>query len=92
VVKAGLGWNMGDWEADLFLHYQSNTSGLRSMGQRRDLVPVGAYATADARLAYRLTDNVTLAVSGQNLIDSPQQQTSGPQVERQFFITLTIGK
>jgi iron complex outermembrane receptor protein len=92
VVKAGLGWNMGDWEADLFLHYQSNTSGLRSMGQRRDLVPVGAYATADARLAYRLTDNVTLAVSGQNLIDSPQQQTSGPQVERQFFVTLTIGK
>ena len=91
VVNAGLGWDMGDWEADVFLHYQSDTSGLRSMGQKRVLVPVGAYATADARLAYRLTDAITLAISGQNLIDSPQPQTSGPQVERQFFVTLTIG-
>lgn len=91
VLKAGLGYDVDAWETDVFLHYQSNTAGLRSMAQGRFLVPVGAYGTLDARIAYHLADNVTVAVSGQNLLDSPQQQTSGPQVERQFFVTLTVG-
>lgn len=91
VVKAGVGRDFGAWEADMFLHYQSSTAGLRSTAQGRFLVPVDAFASLDARLAYHLTDNITLALSGQNLIDSPQQQTSGPHVERQFFVTLTIG-
>jgi iron complex outermembrane receptor protein len=91
VVKAGLGRDFGAWEADMFFHYQSSTAGLRSMGPARVLVPIDAYTSLDARLAYHLADNITLALSGQNLIDAPQQQTSGPQVERQFFVTLTVG-
>jgi hypothetical protein len=54
------------------------------------LVPVEAYVSLDGRVAYRLTDWATLAVSGQNLLQSPQQQTSGPAVERRVFATLNV--
>lgn len=95
VVKSNLGWDNGVWSVDLFLQYQSDSAGLRRFqpgeGSGRILVPVGAFTTVDARLAYRLLDNVTLALSGQNLFNGVQQQTSGPDVERQVFITLSIG-
>jgi hypothetical protein len=53
-------------------------------------VPVQAYVSADARIGYRLTEWATFAISGQNLLVSPQQQTSGPKVERRIFGTLSI--
>ena len=51
------------------------------------LVPIPGYVTADARIAYRLTDRLTLAVSGDNLLTSPQRQTSSAAVERQVMVT-----
>jgi hypothetical protein len=44
----------------------------------------------DGRVAYRLMDWATLSVSGQNLLQSPQKQTSGAAVERQVFATLSV--
>jgi iron complex outermembrane receptor protein len=89
LFKASLGWARGDWEADTYLNYQSRTLGLRSTVTGSALAPVGAYVSLDARIAYRLTDWATLAISGQNLLQSPQQQTSGPDVERRVFATLS---
>ena len=89
VIKAGLGWTQGAWEVDAYLGYQSNTAGLRPSGFGSELVPIGAYVSLDGRVAYRLTDRATLAVSGQNLLQSPQQQTSGPAVERRIFATVS---
>ena len=54
------------------------------------LAPIGAYVSVDARAAYRLTDWATLAVSGQNLLQSPQRQTAGADVERQVLATLSV--
>jgi iron complex outermembrane receptor protein len=90
VVKASLGWTLGAWEADAFLGYQSNTEGLQVSGCATALAPVGAYISFDGRIAYRLTDWAALAVSGQNLLQSPQRQTSGPAVERRVFATLSV--
>ena len=90
LIKAGLGWARGSWEADAYLGYQSTTSGLRMAGYGTGLVPVGAYAALDGRLAYRLADWATIAVSGKNLLQSTQRQTSGPDVERQVFATLSV--
>jgi hypothetical protein len=59
-------------------------------GYGTGLVPVGAYAALDGRLAYRLADWATIAVSGKNLLQSTQRQTSGPDVERQVFATLSV--
>ena len=90
LIKGNLGWARGGWEVDTYLNYQSATFGLRNTaGIATGLVPVGAYVSLDARVAYRLTDWATLAVSGQNLLQSPQQQTSGPAVERRVFATLS---
>ena len=90
LVKTNLGWDRDAWSTDIFLQFQSDTIGLRRFGPRRFFVPISSFATADARVAYRLSDNVTLAISGQNLLNGSQQQTSGPDVERQFFVTLSI--
>jgi len=92
VVKANLGWASGPWEIDTYLHYQSPTRGLESLplGAGSFLSPVPDYLSVDARIAYRLTDWATLAISGQNLGVPGQQQTSGPRVERSVFATLSF--
>lgn len=90
VVKADLGWDGQAWSADLFLNYQSDSAGLRHVEPGRILVPIGAYTSVDARLGYRFNDHVSLSLSGQNLLEGSQQQTSGPAVERQFFVTLSV--
>jgi outer membrane receptor for ferrienterochelin and colicins len=90
LVKASLGWSRGNWEADVYAGFQSAISGLQPAGFGTALVPVGAYVSVDGRVAYRLTDWATLSVSGQNLLQSPQRQTSGAAVERQVFATISV--
>jgi len=90
LVKANLGWTSGNWEADVYAGYQSNTSGLQPGVFGTVLVPVGSYVSIDGRVAYRLADWATLSVSGQNVLQSPQRQTSGAAVERQVFATLSV--
>ncbi|GAA0545543.1 iron complex outermembrane receptor protein [Rhizomicrobium palustre] len=90
VLKAGLGWDFERISTDLYMNFQSQSGGMRRVGTKRVLVPVGAFTALDARIAYRLTDHISLALSGQNLFDDVQQQTSGPNVERQFFLTLSL--
>jgi hypothetical protein len=46
--------------------------------------------SVDGRVAYRLTDWVTIAVSGQNLLQSPQMQTTGLAVERQIIAAVSV--
>ncbi|MDE1939759.1 MAG: hypothetical protein KGI68_12105, partial [Alphaproteobacteria bacterium] len=79
-------------EVDAYLNYQSRVSGLQTTGINTYLVPIGTYASLDGRLAYRLTDWATVSVSGQNLLQSAQRQTSGPYIERQIFATLTLNR
>jgi iron complex outermembrane receptor protein len=90
LVKAGLGWSSGPWEANVFMQFQSESAGLRRVGPFRLLFPVHPFTTFDARLAYKIADHWTLAVSGRDLVNAEQQQTSGPDVQRQFFVTLSI--
>lgn len=91
VLKAGLGWRSERWEADAYMLFQSDSAGLRRFGPARLLVPIQPFTTVDARLSYRISDHVSLAISGQDLLNAEQQQTSGPNVERQFFVTLAFG-
>jgi hypothetical protein len=44
----------------------------------------------DARLGYRLSDRIDLALSGQGLTHAEQRQTAAPAVERRIFGTLQI--
>lgn len=92
VVKGSLGWSHGPWEADAFLHYQSRSHGLVGTlaGTSATLEPIAPYAALDGRVGYALGRHVTLSVSGQNLLQSTQKQTSGPSVERRLYGTLTV--
>lgn len=90
-VKANLGWARGNWEADVAAYYQSATQGLISTFTGSGLSPVQNYFNADARIGYRINENLTVAVSGQNLLQSRQVQTSGPAIERRIFLNLSAG-
>jgi iron complex outermembrane receptor protein len=90
LIKAGLGWADGHWEADGYINWQSDTNGLRLSGLGTTRVPVGSFASVDARIGYRLARWATIAVSGQNLLQAQQRQTSGPEVGRQLYLTLSL--
>ncbi len=94
VVNANLGWSQGPWEVDGYLRYKSRFFGIQG-GNLFDpvgsLVRIPDYVSVDARIAYRVTDNLTLAFSGQNLLQSPQKQTSAPEVERRVYVTASVG-
>ncbi len=90
VVKANLGWAQGPWEIDGYLRYQSRTGSIQggsAFFPVGTLVRIPDYVTADARIAYRITERLTLALSGQNLLDLPQMQTSAAEVERRVYVT-----
>lgn len=91
-VNAHLGYTRGAFQADVFGVYWSDTERLIAFDAGPlnfpTLVPVDGGFNADARLAYTW-NNVTLAVEGHNLLDSPQQQTSGPEVGRRVTGSLT---
>ncbi|TAL04370.1 MAG: TonB-dependent receptor [Rhodospirillaceae bacterium] len=93
LANANLGWAHGKWEIDGFVRFQSRSRGLEtllgSLGSTR-LVQIPAYTSTDGRIGYKITEHVTLAISGQNLTASSQQQTSGPAVERRVLGTLTV--
>jgi len=87
-LKANLGWERGAWEADVAAYYQSATRGLVATVTGTGLIPVQDYFNTDARIGYRINKSLTLSVSGQNLVQSRQIQTSGPPVERRIFVNL----
>lgn len=92
LFNANLGWAHGGWGIDGFARYQSATHGLlpNFNGSGTTLAPIAAYVAVDARIACKVSRSWTVALSGQNLLDSPQRQTSGPDVERQVSITATL--
>jgi len=92
VVNANLGWSKGAREIDGYLRYQSrfdSIQGLSAFIPAGVLVRIPDYVSVDARVAYRINKHVTVAVSGQNLLDSPQRQTSAPAVERIVLFTVS---
>jgi iron complex outermembrane receptor protein len=96
-LNASLGWTKGAWEVDGYLKYQSSTLGLQGpdaivfppAGALGSLVQVPGYTSVDARIAYSMDDKLVFSLSGQNLLDSEQRQTSGPDVERRVLATAT---
>ena len=94
VVNGNLGWSSDKWETDGFFRYESNfysvgsSSGVGSGGPI--LVRIRNYVSVDGRVAYKLTKDMTLALSSQNLLHNNQHQAVTPNVERRVLCTLTI--
>ncbi|MES2219044.1 MAG: TonB-dependent receptor [Pseudomonadota bacterium] len=92
VVNGNLGWSKGPWEIDGYVRYRSNFYSIRgNLGNSTKLlVAIKNYTAVDARIAYKITKDVTLALSGQNLTQGSQQQTSAPDIQRRVLCTLTV--
>lgn len=85
--NVAFGWANPTWEIDSFVRYQSKFDFFNTSGG--GLSEISSYVTVGARAAYRLENGLTFAVSGQNLLDDEQRQTTGLRAERrvQFAIT-----
>jgi iron complex outermembrane receptor protein len=91
VVNARLGWSNNAWEVDGYLRYESAFQGVTLDAANSSigvLQPISSYVSIDARVGYRLTDRLVLAISGQGLARSTQRQTAGSLVERRAFATV----
>ena len=85
-ANASLGWAGGKWSVDGFVHY---TSAFDSYALNTGvLTPIKAYTTLAANVAYAITPKMSVALSGQNLGNSHQVQTTGLRVPQTVFLTL----
>ena len=53
------------------------------------LRPVDAYVTFAGRVARNFGDGLTVALSGQNLFEDGQRQTSGLEAERRVLLSVS---
>jgi outer membrane receptor for ferrienterochelin and colicins len=92
VVVAGGGYTYGRWEFDVQSKWQSWFLDYRANPDDVTLQPikVGNYVTADARAGYRLSDNITVALSAQQFNVSQLLVSAGPPIQRRVFLSLTI--
>ena len=91
VVVLGGGYTRGRWEFDLQSRWQSWFVDYRpGLIAKLQPVRVGNYVTADVRVAYRLTDHVTIALTADQFNVSHLEASEGPPIERRVFVTFTV--
>jgi iron complex outermembrane receptor protein len=91
IVLCG-GYSVGKWEFDLQTRWQSWFLDYRANPADVTLQPivVGNYLLADARAGYRLTDNITVALSLLQFNTSHMLVSAGPPIERRAFVSVTV--
>jgi iron complex outermembrane receptor protein len=92
VVIVGGGYTRGKLEIDAQARWQSRyTDLIRQTIQSPTLTPiyVSDYVNVMARVGYNLTDNLTLALTGQQFYISRLVQTAGPPVQRTVIASVT---
>jgi hypothetical protein len=91
VVLTG-GYTYDRWEFDVQSRWQSWFLDYRVNPMAVTLLPVKVnnYFLADARVGYRVSDNITSALSALQFNASSLQVSAGPPIERRVFLTLTI--
>ncbi len=93
------GYSYKSWDFDLFGRYSSSFSlpnpnpqfgiyGL--MGGTFNKYTIPAYVTIDARIAYNLTDKLSVAINLVNFQSKSTPFSNAPPVERQGYLTLGI--
>lgn len=90
-MNVKLGYSNGPWEADALAYYVSDSKQFRTTGGGATFTfeDVDSYVGLNTRVAYTFDDDLTLALSGQQLQDSEQQTSTTPDVERRVFLSLS---
>lgn len=91
-VALGGGYTRGQWEFDLEGRWQSRFLDFRADPALSTLIPtvVGNYVVLNARIGYRVTDWMTVALTAEQFNNSHLLQAAAPPVDRRVFLTLTI--
>lgn len=86
-VIAGLGYSWGRFDVDVQARWQSEYQDFHTTATSFLPVPVKVadYVTADAHLAYHITDTVTASLTAQQFNAATQTETAGAPVERRIF-------
>jgi iron complex outermembrane receptor protein len=89
---AGIGNNFGDFEVDLKGRWQSSYIDWYTAGFSGTPHPthIDSFFTLNARVAYNITDYLTVALSGSQLTQPTQKQTAGAPRERRLYLTTTL--
>ncbi|WP_165359709.1 hypothetical protein, partial [Lichenibacterium minor] len=82
-----LGYSWGRFDVDLQARWQSEYQDFHTTATSFLPVPVKVadYVTADAHLAYHITDAVTASLTAQQFNAATQTETAGVPVERRIF-------
>jgi iron complex outermembrane receptor protein len=91
-VVLGGGYSVGRWEFDAQGRWQSRFTDYRADPALSTLQPVTVsdYIVFNGRVGYRVTDNITAALSAQQFNVSHLVVSAGPPIERRVFLSLTI--
>jgi outer membrane receptor for ferrienterochelin and colicins len=92
VIIGGLGYTWEQLELDVQARWQSSYQDYKSDSTSIYLQPVTVhnYLTMNARIGYRVTEHVTVALSAQQFNTALQYQTAAPPVERRVIVSLTV--
>ena len=91
ITTARLGWQEGPLSADLFGRFVSGAADPRYVpGVGSHMERHQSYATGAGRLAYTVTQGVTLALEGENLAGARLWQTSMMKSERRLFASVRL--
>jgi outer membrane receptor for ferrienterochelin and colicins len=80
-----VGYTTGSWEFDG--DGQLLTS--RTLARTNVRTTTPGYTTLSGRIGYKLTDKMTVALTGTNLTQTNTLESAFPKIERQVFVTLT---
>ena len=92
VVIGGLGYTYEKLELDILARWQSAYLDYRVAPSRLAVTPVNVnnYVLLNARAGYHVTDNMTVALTVQQLNSPRLAQTAGPPVERRVIASVTL--
>lgn len=94
-AKAQLSYERGPWLATAAMRYTSSTRQLVSSSPDQNmplvLIRVGDSLAVDAKLAFKIDDSLTLAISGENLTGADGAYLSPIPAERRLRASLRVG-
>jgi iron complex outermembrane receptor protein len=90
VVDAGSGYSWSRFDVDVQARWQSQfVDSEPTIGGSAEPITIDDYVTMDARIGYRITDSLTLAVTGDELLQSRIFETAGLPVERRIMASFS---
>jgi iron complex outermembrane receptor protein len=91
--RLSLGKSVGRWDLDMKVFTVGARTLLRSPngGATEGPQTTPGYTSVNGQILYHWTDRVTAALAGSNLTDPVQRVSPYPAIQRQVYLTLTVG-